>query len=467
MRQILNHLFMKLTYFAGIILLFAACSKGKSTPAPVTTTTTTTTTTTAVQYGTPFIGVPDTKDVVMYEVNIGSFSQQGNLAGITTRLDSIKALGVNVIWLMPTYPVGVLKSFGSPYCVQDYLKVNTKFGTLDDLRTLVSQAHAKGMSVIMDWVADHTSWDNVWITNKAWYKQDTYGNIISPPNTNYTDVAALNYTNTDMRKAMISAMKYWVLTANVDGFRCDYADAVPDDFWAQAIDTLKASNHKLVLLAEGSNTAHYNAGFQMIFGWNYLSALRSVFGTSQASAVAIGTANTSDAATAPSGDALLRMTSDHDEDSNGNTPFTAFNGKAGSMAAFTLAATMGGVPLIYSGQEVGISVFQSVNKGVPIDWTANPDMLAAYKKLIAFRNNSNALKTGTVTLFGDANIVAFEKTSGTETVLVVVNTRSSASSYTIPAALVNSAWTDTLNGGTISLASQLSLQAYQYMVLKK
>ncbi|GAC1305232.1 MAG: alpha-amylase family glycosyl hydrolase [Mucilaginibacter sp.] len=457
---------MKSIYLLSFVLLIAACSKSKTTP-PVTTTVTTTTTTTAVQYGTPFSGVPDTKNVVMYEVNIGSFSQPGNLAGIAARLDSIKALGVNVIWLMPTYPVGVLKSFGSPYCVQDYLKVNSKFGSLDDLRSLVSQAHSKGISVILDWVADHTSWDNPWIANKSWYKQDASGNIISPPNTTYTDVAALNYNSTDMRKAMISAMKYWVLTANVDGYRCDYADAVPDDFWAQAIDTLKTTNHKLVLLAEGSNTAHFNAGFQLIFGWSYLSALRSVFGGAQANAATIGTTNTSDAATVPSGDALLRMTSDHDEDSNGNTPFTAFNGKAGSMAAFTLAATMGGAPLIYSGQEVGISVSQSVTKGVPIDWTANPDMLGAYKKLITFRNNSNALKTGAVTLFSDANVSAFEKVSGTETVLVIVNTRNSVINYAIPAALANTAWTDALNGGTNSLATQVSLQPYEYLVLKK
>jgi glycosidase len=458
---------MRLIYFLPTILLFAGCSKSKPTPTPVTTTVTTTTTTTVVQYGAPFTGVPDTKNVMMYEVNIGSYSQQGNLAGITARLDSIKALGVNVIWLMPTYPVGVLKSFGSPYCVQDYLKVNAKFGTLDDLRSLVSQAHSKGMSVIMDWVADHTSWDNPWIANKSWYKQDASGNIISPPNTNYNDVAALNFNNTDMRKAMISAMKYWVLTANVDGYRCDYADAVPDDFWAQAIDTLKATNHKLVLLAEGSNTAHFNAGFQLIFGWNYLSALRSVFGNAQANAVTLGTANTSDAATVPSGDALLRMTSNHDEDSNGNTPFTAFNGKAGSTAAFTLAATMGGVPLIYSGQEVGISVSQSVAKNLPIDWTANPDMLNAYKKLIAFRNTSNALKIGAITLFSDPNVSVFEKVSGTESVLVIVNTRNTAINYTLPAGIANTAWTDALNGGANSLAAQLSLQPYQYLVLKK
>ena len=154
------------------------------------------------QYGTPYAGVPATKDIVMYEVNMKTYTPAGFQA-VTTRLDSIKALGVNVVWLMPTYPIGVLKAVGSPYAVQDYNGVNASFGTLDDLRALVAKAHTLGMSVIFDWVADHTSWDNAWISNKAWYQQDASGNIIIPPGTNYTDVAALNYTNTDMRTAMI------------------------------------------------------------------------------------------------------------------------------------------------------------------------------------------------------------------------------------------------------------------------
>ena len=128
------------------LVFLASCGKKQSAPPIVTTTTAVT------QYGTPYTGVPDTKDVIMYEVNFGAFSQLQNIAGVTARLDSIKALGINVIWLMPTYPIGKLKSIGSPYCVQNYLQVNPNYGTLSDLRNLVAQAHAKGMSVILDWV---------------------------------------------------------------------------------------------------------------------------------------------------------------------------------------------------------------------------------------------------------------------------------------------------------------------------
>src|SRR5450432_953762 len=148
-----------------IILLFfpvlSACYHAPSEPA------TTTTTPVTQQYGTPFSNVPSRQDAIIYQVNIRAFSQQGNLAGVLTRLDSIKALGANVVYLMPIYPVGILKSVNSPYCVRDYLSVSTEFGTLDDLRAIVDGAHSRNMAVMLDWVANHTAWDHSWISDHA------------------------------------------------------------------------------------------------------------------------------------------------------------------------------------------------------------------------------------------------------------------------------------------------------------
>ncbi|HPI05949.1 MAG TPA: alpha-amylase family glycosyl hydrolase, partial [Saprospiraceae bacterium] len=191
---------------------------------------------TYVQYDVPFDQVPATSDIVLYEVNLRAFSAAGNLKGVEARLDSIKNLGVNVVWLMPIYPIGELNAIGSPYAVKDYFKVNPDYGTLEDLRELVKASHQRGMAVMLDWVGNHTAWDNSWIQTKAWYTQDASGSIVSP-NT-WTDVADLNFSSMAMRKEMIKAMKYWVLEANVDGYRCDYAEGVPNDFWKQAIDTL-------------------------------------------------------------------------------------------------------------------------------------------------------------------------------------------------------------------------------------
>lgn len=144
------------------------------------------------QFGKPFKGVPDRRDVTLYQVNMRVFSKDGNFKGVAERLDSIKALGINVIYLMPIYPVGKVKSVNSPYCIQDYKSVNPEFGTLDDLRTLVAGAHSRNMAVLLDWVANHTSYDHVWTKNKSWYLQDSSGNIISPPGMGWNDVAQLN-----------------------------------------------------------------------------------------------------------------------------------------------------------------------------------------------------------------------------------------------------------------------------------
>jgi len=190
------------------------------------------------QYGTPYTGVPDAPDAIIYQVNMRCFSSSRNFQGVINRLDAIKALGVNVIYLMPFYPVGTVKAFNSPYCIKDLKAVGAEFGTLTDLRNLVDKAHEKGMSVMIDWVANQTSWDHPWITaHKDWYLQDASGNIKQLGN--YSDVAALNFTNTSMRAAMIDAMRYWVFTANIDGFRCDFANNPPIDFWQQTITSLR------------------------------------------------------------------------------------------------------------------------------------------------------------------------------------------------------------------------------------
>jgi len=455
---------MRIYYLLILCALIASCTKK-----PVMQQVTTTTTTTVTQYGTPYSGVPAVKDVMMYEVNFGAFNTQGNFAGVTARLDSLKALGINVIWLMPSYPIGKLKSIGSPYCVQNYLEVNPNYGTLDDLRTLVSTAHSLGLSVILDWVGNDTSWDNPWITeHKDWYQQDANGSIVYPPGTTYTDVAALNYNNTEMRAAMISAMKYWVLTANIDGYRCDFADNIPDDFWQQALDTLQTLNHKLVLLAEGGKTSHFAAGFQMIYGWNYFTALENVFGSSQAQPSALYNIDATDNAAVPAGDFMLRFTSNHDEEGDGNDFLTVFDGDAGSVAAFVLAAYEGGVPLIYDGQEVGAPKTDFTPSTTAINWSLNPNMLAAYKKILAFRNSSDAIKTGTMTTFADPNIVAFEKVSGAETALVLVNPRNTAETFTLPSALANTSWSDAMNNNAaVNFSTSVTLQAYGYMVLSK
>ncbi|MEN9612775.1 MAG: hypothetical protein RLZZ628_3589 [Bacteroidota bacterium] len=424
-----------------------------------------------VAFATPFTGVPAAKDVVMYEVNLRAFSSQGTFKGVEARLDSIKALGVNVLWLMPIYPVGVLNAvggLGSPYSIKNYKEVNAEFGTLDDLQMLVKEAHRRNMSVILDWVANHTSWDNAWITaHPDWYSKDGTGKIIIPAGTNWNDVADLNYDNAMMRLFMINAMKYWVLKANIDGFRCDYADGVPQDFWKQAIDSLKLiPNRKYILLAEGSRNDHFSAGFQFNYGWDFYGQLKNTYKNNLNASTILQMHNT-EANNLPNTAFKLRFTTNHDESAWNDTPIALFNGQAGALSAFVLSSYIGGVPLLYDGQEVGRADKTPFFSRSPIDWQQNPAILAAYKQLLSFRQSSNAIKEGTLTPFNDDNVVAFKKVLQTEEVLVFVNVRNAATRYILPAALANTVWKDALDNTTVNLATQLTLTPYQYLILKK
>jgi glycosidase len=418
------------------------------------------------QYGTPFTGVPDLPDVTIYQVNIRCFSKSGDFAGITARLDSIKSLGINVIYLMPIYPVGQLNSVNSPYCVQDYKKVNSEFGTLTDLRNLIDGAHSRGLAVILDWVANHTAWDNVWMENESWYKQDDSGNIVSP--NGWNDVAQLDFKNHDMIAAMIKAMKYWVYAANCDGFRCDYADGPPFIFWQEAIDSLREiSTHKLIMMAEGTRSDHYRAGFNCTFGFRFYDQLKKIY-NENASAAAFDNVNAQEFNSVSDTNSIVRYITNHDVNSSDGTPLSLFGGKNGSMTAFIITAYMKGIPMIYNGQEIDYPNRLSFPfTSSAIDWNINSDIFAGYKKVIAFRNESAAVKRGTLKTFNSKDICAFTKTFENETVFVVANVRNTTVNYALPTVLANSVWQDAFSETTINLEEQVTLLPNSYLVLKK
>ncbi|RYG48347.1 alpha-amylase, partial [bacterium] len=214
--------------------------------------------------------LPGLSAPVVYEVNLRALGPKGGFRELTRRLDGLAKLGTNVVWLMPIYPVGRVRSaggLGSPYAVADYDRVNPEFGTAEEFRSLVKRAHALKMRVILDWVANHTSWDHPWLKDKDWYSQDGKGDIIIPPGTNWQDAAELNFESVPMRKAMIASMLGWVRRYDIDGFRCDAADFVPADFWRQAIASLREGSKKpLLFLAEGSKREEFEAGFDLMYG---------------------------------------------------------------------------------------------------------------------------------------------------------------------------------------------------------
>lgn len=284
----------------------------------------------------------------------------------------------------------------------------------------------------------------------------------------WNDVAQLNFNNADMRLAMINAMKYWILTANADGYRCDYADGPPMDFWKQALDTLKnIKSHKLLMMAEGRKSELYEAGFDFNFGFKFFENLKEIYAHNR-SVLSIDTLNILDYKGTSLGQQIIRYVSNHDVNSSDGTPLELFGGEKGSMAAFVVVAYMKSVPMIYNGQEVGTPyrlVFPFTSKD--IEWNTNPQITAEYKKVIYFRNTSNAIRRGDLTSYSTDDVCAFTKKLGKEEVLVISNLRNKAIDFTIPSAFKNSTWLNTLKGGNVSLKSSISLKPYMYLVLKK
>ena len=357
------------------------------------------------QYGTPFAGVPDPRDASIYQVNMRCFSSTRNFQGVINRLDSIKALGVNVIYLMPVYPVGTdAKAVNSPYCIKDLNAVGAEFGTLDDLRRLVDGAHNLGLAVILDWVANQTSWDHPWITqHKDWYKQDGSGNIIQLGS--YADVAALNFSKADMQTAMINAMRYWVFTANIDGFRCDYADNPPISFWQLAITSLRGiTTHKLLLLAEGTRSINYSAGFDFNFSFGFYSGLRSIY-LNNSAVTKIDNLNSTDYVGAGSNNQVVRYVTNHDVYGSDGSPYNLFGGRNGTLAAQVVIAYMKSVSFIYNGVEVGNTVSMPFPfTSSVINWTQDLTVTTEIKKILALRNISVAIRQGSLTSYDNADV---------------------------------------------------------------
>lgn len=441
--------------FAIIIVMLTSCGDDPITPPAPTG---------PQQYGVPFASVPTTNQATIYEVNLRAQSSEGNLQGVIAKLQHIKDLGTNVIWLMPIYEQGVTNSVNSPYCIKDYTKVSPEYGTLSDLRSLTDQAHALGMAVILDWVANHTSWDHPWISeHPEWYSKNSAGQIIIPPGTNWNDVADLNFDQAAMRKAQIDAMKYWVLEANVDGFRCDYADGVPFDFWQDAISELRAlPNRDLLMLAEGTRTDHYQAGFDLTYGWNYYGALKNVWTGNSTSTLT--SSHQTEFSNIPGGKSKIRFTTNHDESAWDASPMSLFNGKNGAIAASVVNIFSGGVPLLYTGQEVGKTGTTPFFSNSTINWTANQDMLAAYQKIYSIYNGHAAARSQAISAYQLSNdLICWKKTSGTSSVLILVNVRNSNINVNLPPILAGN-FVNLMTNQNETIGTSLSLTPYAYRI---
>lgn len=402
--------------------------------------------------------------VVFYEANPRIFAPSKSIEAISDRLESIKELGVDVLWLMPIHEQGIKNGIGSPYCVKDYKSVKASYGTLNDLKLLVSKAKGLGIRVIMDWVANHTSWDNLWITeHRDWYTQDTYGNIISPPGTGWTDVAELNFDNKAMRKAMIEAMVFWIKEAGVDGYRCDYVDGVPADFWEEAIEAIRAEKKDALMLAESSNKEIFKSGFDYIYGWPYQDALVKLFsGEGFSDFIAIVKDEAGDL---PQGKNIMRFITNHDKASE-KSPINVYGGKQGALAAHVITSFIGGAPLIYSSQEIGYDRALSFFNDNIMEWSCDADYTKSYQNVMKAASATASIRSEGPVFYSTGKVVSIFWKNGKEGLFVLVNTENAKANLRTPIERVGDEAEDLISGTKTILPESIDIGAYEYYIWK-
>ena len=337
-----------------------------------------------------------TYNSVVYEVNVRQFSPEGTFKGVEAQLPRLRDLGVDVLWLMPMYEIGTegrKGTLGSYYAISDYKKVNPEFGTMEDFESLLAEAHKLGFKVILDWVANQTAPDNVWMTEKPaeFYERDADGNAIWEYD--WTDTRSLNYDNEEVWWAQDDAMRFW-LEKGVDGFRCDAAGEVPAEFWYGILPKMNADYPDIYLLAEAErdNLADPLVTFDANYAWELHHLLNGLAQGSR-SVQDLKDYVERDAARFPREAFRLTFTSNHDENSWAGTEFER-EGAAADACAVLCFTLPGSQPLIYTGQEIGLSRRLEFFEKDPItDWSAN-EYTVFWKKLVDLKHSNPALAAG-------------------------------------------------------------------------
>ena len=392
---------------------------------------------------------PDwSRSATIYEVNIRQYTPEGTFKAFEAHLPRLRKMGVDVLWIMPVNPISKKLrkgSLGSYYAVSDYMAVNPEYGSLDDFKHLVNEAHRQGFKVILDWVANHTGWDNVWVEqHPGWYKRNAAGEL---EGFNYTDlstgkkevwadVIGLDYAKPEVRQGMIAAMSYWVKETGIDGFRCDVAWTLPVEFWDEARQRLDAIK-PVFMLAEADTPDLQLRAFDMTYDWVLYHKLIDI-AQGRADARDLAKLYTDPPRRYPAGSYRMTFTSNHDENSWNGTDRELYGEGADVMAV--LAATLPGMPLVYSGQESGFDRRLKFFDKDQIDWgTYRREGL--YKELLALKKRhpaalTNSHEPGNMELIetGNPKVFAFRRIGKGDVVTVVANLSASPAKAWVPGA---------------------------------
>ena len=368
------------------------------------------------------------KNATIYELNIRQFSQEGTFKAIEKQLPRLKKMGINIIWLMPVQPIGVVNrkgSLGSYYSVKDYLKVNPEFGTDEDFRSLVKAIHSQGMYVILDWVANHSSWDNPLATqHPEWYSRGRNGKFQSTPWRDYDDIIDFDYSQPGLRKYMTEALKFWVKEYDIDGYRCDVASFVPIDFWENArkeLDEIKP----VFMLAEAEDKELHRKAFDATYNWTLWNILHQI-AINNKSVKTLGEAYIAEHVSIfPKEGIRMNFIDNHDKNSWEGNQYSNFGPALKAVTVFTVM--MDGTPLVYSGQEAGLDRSLLFFERDPIEWKKHENE-ALYTTLFALKHKNQALWNGKyggemVRIMNDKmdQIISFVREKNGDKVITLIN----------------------------------------------
>ncbi len=371
---------------------------------------------------------PDwSRNATIYEVNLRQFTREGTFNAFASHLPRLKDLGVDIIWLMPIHPIGLQHrkgTLGSYYAVRDYYGVNPEFGTLADLKELVAKIHALGMYVILDWVANHSAWDNPLVTqHPEWYSKTADGQFQPTPWYDWEDIIDFDYNQPGLRRYMTDALKYWVRKADIDGYRCDVAGFVPTDFWDNVRAELDAIKPVFMLAEWESRDLHRHA-FDATFSWSLWDRMHdATVGKKPLGGLIEYLAH--DVSTFPRDGYRMTFTDNHDKNSWEGNQFSYFGDALPLCMA--LCSVVNGMPLIYGGQEAGLDRSLLFFEKDVIAWKDHP-FAGMYKILFALKHRNQALWNGAaggdmVRIFNNQpdRVISFSREKADDKVVAILN----------------------------------------------
>ena len=429
---------------------------------------------------------------IIYEANIRQYSNEGTFKAFTKDIPQLKKLGVKIIWLMPVFPISQTKRkatggdfasliqddvqrnkmLGSYYAVSDFKKINPEFGSIEDFRDLVNEAHKNDVLVILDWVPNHTGWDHIWLKeHPEYYTKNSKGEITDPLNEDgspvgWADVADLNYENEGLRTEMINDMKFWIQNEGVDGFRCDVAGSVPTSFWKQAIPELR-KDKSIFMLAEAWEPELLEDNlFDMAYAWDGHHLLNKL-AKGEENALAFDTYIDSVKVKYEPNDILMNFVTNHDENSWNGTIKERMGDLGLAMTTLTYAAP--GMPLIYSGQEYGLDkrlLFFEKDSFPKV----KGDMWTLLEKLAKVKQHNSALNGGKSPssyeqiLPESKTVLAFKRYTKSDEVIYMVNLGNTSENINLSN---SNSYKDVITGRLYKDLKTIELSPKTYMLLEK